>query len=146
MPSIRFPPISGNPDLDRWLNDLRVAIYGEGICEFLHGWLADDKQTVTLGTLPLDAYVVRTHIHVTEAFNSAGTDLVTIGWDSDADSLCTSVDVSTTGMKITPFGVSMGFNSAMQTAKAYYTAGGAAPTTGKALVAVEFFRVAKQVS
>lgn len=146
MPQVRFPPITGNPDLDRWLVDLRAAFFSEGLTEFIHGWIADSRQTVTLGTLPENAYIVRAHCHVTEAFDSGGTDTLTIGWDSDPDAITTSIDVSTTGQKICPFGVGAGFNSDSREVKGFYTAGGSAPTTGKALLVIEFFRAEKAIS
>lgn len=140
------PPRTQDPQLESYLNEVSRLVYYEGPTEMIHGWLADDKQEVILGKIPYNVYVARVHIHVTEAFNSDGTDLVTVGWDADPDALATSADVSTTGVKSLTLGANEGFNSTEKTVKAFYSNGGSEPTTGKAIVIVEFFRVQKEIS
>lgn len=117
-------------------NNLQVMGRLEGWVEF-----GDDGVAVTLGTKPADAFVYETLIHVTEAFDSGTSDLMTIGWDSDPDALATSQSVATTGIKTPTAGASEGYSAAQQTVKAYYASTGTAPTAGKALVVVFFFQV-----
>lgn len=100
-------------------------------------WVTYGRQTVNLGILPADTYILRAHVHVTEAFNSGGTDTVTVGNDVDPDAIVTSVDVSTTGIKSVTLGVNAGYNGSAQPLKIFYSNGGGEPTTGAALVIIE---------
>ena len=100
-------------------------------------WVTYGRQTVNLGSLPSDTYIMRAHVHVTEAFNGSGSDTITVGSDADPDAIVTSVDVSTPGIKTATLGVSAGYNSSAQPLKIFYIAGGSAPRTGKALVILE---------
>lgn len=83
---------------------------------------------------------MRVLCHVTEAFNSGGTDEVTVGNDLDPDAIVTTVDVSSTGIKSLTLGVNAGYNSAGQQLKLFYSNGGSAPTTGKCLFIFETTR------
>lgn len=107
----------------------------------LIGWVTSGRQTVDLGSLPADTYIMRAHCHVTQAFNSNGTDTVTVGSDADPDSIVTSVDVSSTGIKTLTLGVSAGYNSAAQQIKIVYANGGSEPSTGAALFIFETAKV-----
>jgi hypothetical protein len=100
-------------------------------------WVTSSSQNPTLGILQPGAYVARAHVHVTEAFDSDGTDTLTVGYSTDTDAFVTSVDVSTTGVKSITLGILSGFNSTARTVKAYYVNGGSSPATGKALVILE---------
>lgn len=106
----------------------------------LIGWVTYSRQTIDLGSLPADTYILRGHCHVTQAFNSNGTDLVTVGSDADTDSIITSIDVSTTGIKSITLGSSAGFNASAQQIKIFYANGGTEPTTGAALIILEIAR------
>jgi hypothetical protein len=104
---------------------------------FSQGWVSNGIQSVDLGDMPDNSFVFDINVHVIEAFNSDGTDLLTVGWDADPDALMTSLNVSSTGVKVVAYGVSLGFNSRGRTLKAFYSNGGSEPTTGKALIVVE---------
>ena len=110
----------------------------------LQKWVTSDAQTPILGILPADTYVIAVHCHVTEAFNSDGSDQITVGWDTDNDALCTAIDVSTTGVKSVTMGANHGYNSTAQKVKAYYVNGGSEPTTGKAFIWVESIKCPSQ--
>lgn len=112
----------------------------------LVAWVADSATNPSLGTLPADSYVSAVHLDVTEAFDSDGTDAITVGYDADPDAFATAVDVSTTGVKSVTLGAEAGYVGAARAAEAYYTAGGSAPTTGKALVLLEYRPVPSEVA
>jgi len=116
------------------------------VMERLVAWVADDKQTASMGKLPANAVVTNVRIQVTEAFNSDGTDLISVGYSGAATAFATTTDVSTTGIKSPTLGTSAGFNATARDVEAYYTNGGSEPTTGKALVVLEFYRVPEQVA
>lgn len=120
---------------------VRQILTGQGATRALTGWLADDVTSVELGTLPAAAYVPRVHVQVTEAFNSDGTDTLTVGTAADADAYATAVDVSTTGIKTVTLGASAGYVATAVAVVAAYAAGGSAPTTGKALVVLDYLAV-----
>lgn len=106
-------------------------------------WVTHSRQTVDLGAIPADTYVMRAHCHVVEAFNSNGTDTVTVGTDADPDAFVTSIDVSTTGIKSCTLGVRAGHGSASPI-KVFYVASGSQPSTGKALIILETTRTPPQ--
>lgn len=97
-----------------------------------------------MGALLAGTYLAAAHVHVTEAFNSDGTDTLTVGYDADPDAFVTSVDVSTTGVKSVTLGALSGYNGTARAVEAYYVNSGTEPTTGKALVILEILRVPKQ--
>lgn len=104
-------------------------------------WITKGRQTVDLGSLPADTYIIRAHCHVTQAFNSDGTDTVVVGSDANPDSIVESVDVSTTGIKTLTLGVNAGYNSGAQQIKIVYSNGGSEPSTGAALFLFETAKV-----
>lgn len=104
-------------------------------------WVTSSSQNPTLGTMPAGSYFVRAHCHVTEAFNSDGTDTLTVGYDTDTDAFVTSIDVSSTGVKSVTLGVLNGYNGTARAVEAYYVNGGSEPSEGKALVILEIFSV-----
>ena len=105
--------------------------------------VSNSVQTGILGSIPKESRVTAVTVRVDQAFNSSGTDLLTVGYDADTDAYAVSVDVSTVGVKTVTLGADVGQSSQNQTAKAYYTAGGGAPTTGIALVTIEYVTVLK---
>jgi hypothetical protein len=125
-----------------------AAGLGPQTMQHLSAWVSDDHTTVTLGEFPAYSVPVNLRIEVTEAFNSSGTDFLTVGFDADAGAYSSAVDVSTTGVKTIAAGGNLYKYAAniQRTVKAYYTPGGSAPTTGKALVILEFYRVARQIA
>jgi hypothetical protein len=104
----------------------------------IQAWVADDNQNPTLGVLPANVYVTGVDIYVHEAFNSDGTDLITVGRDALPDALADDTDVSTTGEKSPTAGTGAKHYTTSTTVEAYYTNGGTEPTTGKALVVVRY--------
>lgn len=114
---------------------------GQYVIERLAAWLADDKQTAQLGKLPAYSVVTTVRLQVTEAFNSDGSDLISVGYSGAATAFATTTDVSTTGIKSPTLGSSAGYNSTARDVEAYYTNGGSEPSTGKALVVLEYYRI-----
>lgn len=107
----------------------------------MRAWVTKDVQNPVLGTLPAGSYVYGAHVHVTVAFNSDANDTLTAGYDADTDAIFTSIDVSTTGVKSVTLGALSGYNATARNLEAYYVNSGTEPTTGKALVIIEFYRV-----
>lgn len=114
--------------------------------ERLEGWVADNAQNPSLGTLPASTYVTNVRLQVTEAFNSDGADEIKVGYDADDDAYITLTDVSSTGIKTPTLGTLAGYNGTSRAVEAYYVNGGTEPTTGKAIVIVEFYRVTAEVA
>ena len=99
----------------------------------IEGWVADDAQNPSLGTLPVNAIVTAVYVWVQEAFDSDGSDLLTVGYDASVDAYLTSLDVSTTGVKTPTEGATVRTVDATSRAvEAYYVNGGTEPTTGRA--------------
>lgn len=97
-------------------------------------WVTFGSQNPSFGNLPVGAYVYDVDIHVTQAFNSDGTDNISVGYTGTTNAFATNTDVSTTGVKSVTLGSSIGYQSVSHEILAYYTNGGTEPTTGKALV------------
>jgi len=104
-------------------------------------WITKGRQTVDLLSIPANSYIMRAHCHVTQAFNSDGTDTIVVGTDADPDAVITSIDVSSTGIKSITLGVNAGFNGASQQFKIVYSNSGSEPTTGAALFLFEIAKV-----
>lgn len=126
-----------------------------GLNEFLDGtpkqerlavWVADNAQNPSLGTLPAGSYVSAVTIQVTEGFNSDGTDTISVGYDASQTAFATATDVSSTGIATVTLGSEVGYNATSRAVEAYYVNGGSEPTTGKALVILEYYRVPVQVA
>ncbi len=110
----------------------------------LSGWVTWDNQNPSLGILPANSYVVNVRIHVTEAFNSDGTDNLSVGYDADNVAFATNTAVNLTGVKTVTLGTLEGYNATARAVEAYYVNGGSEPTTGKAFVILEYYRVVTQ--
>jgi len=123
-----------------------VEYVGKQVIERLAAWVADDKQTADMGKLPANTNVVNVRIQVTENFNGSGSDLISVGYSGAATAFATTTDVSTTGIKSVTLGSSAGYNGTARDVQAYYTNGGGEPSTGKALVILEYYRVPEQVA
>lgn len=106
---------------------------------YLQATVTFGTQTVLMGTLPIGANIVRAHIHVLTAFNSDGTDNITIGYTGTTNAFATSTDVSTTGVKTVTLGANVGYQTVSRQINAYYVNGGSEPSTGKAVVNLEYF-------
>ena len=112
--------------------------FADAYVPLLRAWVADDAQSPNLSTLPANSYVKAVAIQVTEAFNSNGTDTISVGYDADPDAFAKATDVSTAGIKTVKLGVLAGYNGTARAVKAYYVHGGTEPVTGKALVTFEY--------
>ncbi len=111
----------------------------------LQAWITKDNQNPVLGILKAPYYIARAHLHVTEAFDSDGSDNIELGDDDDNNRIFTNIDVSSTGVKsVSVASTASGYNGTSRKIEAYYTNGGSEPTQGKALVVLEFFRVPTQ--
>lgn len=106
----------------------------------ISAWITYGRQTVDLGSLPADTYIMRAHVFTQEAWNSDGTDTLVVGSDADTDSIITSLDIASTGVKSPTLGSSAGYNSTAQQIKIRYVNSGSEPTTGKTLVILETTR------
>ena len=106
----------------------------------LTGWAANDVQNPSLtnetgsNNLPVGVLAEIPILDVTEAFNSDGTDLLTVGYDADSDAFGLSADVSSTGPKNMAAGTLEGYVATVRAVEAYYVNGGTEPSNGKALV------------
>lgn len=111
---------------------------------YISVWLSVATQSATVGVVPPKALIREAGILVTQAFNSDGTDMITIGGSGNANRYADSTDVSTTGNKTltagstaTPPASSPGGDTIVTA----YTKGGSTPTTGKALVWMTYMLV-----
>jgi len=101
-----------------------------------------DVSSWNLIALPQRSVVSKVEVLVIQAFNSDGTDEISVGLDADLDALALPVDVSTLGSKVVLAGAYLGtmvgdwLHALGATVVLTYTAGGSAPTTGMALVTV----------
>lgn len=124
------------------LGKIEKDVHGSlGDIQAISGWIQDSAQNLPLGTVPAGSYIMVAHCHVTEAFNSDGTDEITVGYDALVNAFATAIDVSSTGIKTVTLGAEGGYEGTTRAAEAYYVNGGSEPTTGKALIIIEFVRV-----
>jgi hypothetical protein len=130
--------IAGN----RTAGTINISGASEAPVERLSRVVRFDEQTVILGKLPEFTLITAVRIFVTEAFNSDGTDVIRVGIPGGETWYAGNTDVSTTGRKTPASGIAGDYTSVTpRTVQAQYLAGGSAPTTGKALVTLEFVRV-----
>lgn len=94
--------------------------------------------TVYPGNFRTPRDVMRVRVYRYEAFNSNGTDLLDIGYTGDTDAYANDVDLAGTGLATVTLGSGVGFDATPREIVLTYTASGSAPTTGKALVIIEF--------
>jgi hypothetical protein len=111
-------------------------------------WVDVNNKTVVLGQIPDNTTVWDAALYVQQAFDSDGTDRVTVGWDGVTEAIVKSAamsDVATTGDRPILFGdyfrqYQGPTLTQPRTLKAYYVAGGSAPTQGKVRVTVLLHR------
>jgi hypothetical protein len=99
-------------------------------------WVKHDAQNPSVCTVPAGSFVTA-EVWVKEAFDSDGTDTITVGYDADPDSIVTSIDVSSTGRKTVTYGVEGGYMATSRAIEIYYTNGGSEPNNGEALVVLK---------
>jgi hypothetical protein len=114
----------------------------------MSGWVKYDAQTLTLGTLPPYSLVTKVIIIVQDyAFNSDGTDLISVGYDGGGEAYyAAATAVSTAFTRADPAPATQAthnYTALPKTVKAYYTNGGTEPTQGEAFVFVEWCRVGR---
>lgn len=114
------------------------------------GFIADDIQSLTLGTLPPKSLILELGCNVLEAFNSSGTDNITVGGTGNSTRYAAASDVSSTGLvtfaagsSITPpppgsATVAPALQTTGDIVTVAYANGGTEPTTGKALVWMKY--------
>jgi hypothetical protein len=113
----------------------------------LEGWVRHEDQNPTLGAIPANSVVLNVRVWVEEAFNSDGTDLLTVGYDADTDAYVTSLDVKSAGVQAPTMGASVGkVDATERQVEAYYVNGGTEPSTGKAHVIVEYMAASAEPS
>ena len=111
-----------------------------GTLERLTAVVKFDRQVVRLGKVPAYAFVLPVRLHVYYAFNSDGTDQISVGYAANNARYQALTDVSTAGLKAANPTTGIGYDATEREAYAYYSAGGSAPTAGKALVVLEYYR------
>ena len=94
---------------------------------------------VPLGTLPSGAIVTGALVKVTEAFNAATTNVLTVGTAADDDAIITATDVDETDVDTTVTFAAYGYYVSVDTPLFIkYTQTGTAATTG-AVTVILFF-------
>lgn len=111
----------------------------------ISAFLTKTNTTVRPGAFSSPRRVVRVHLEVITAFDSDGTDQIRIGHATDNDAYGTLVDVSTTGIKTVTLGSGIGYDATPRQLIFEYVAGGSAPTTGSAVITVEFIPLPPQI-
>jgi hypothetical protein len=107
---------------------------------WVYGTTGAQQLTPTLGTLPRHAVPLRVTLYVQTAFDGSGTDNIKLGYSGTTNAYATDTDVSTTGVKAPTAGANLLIPepTADRAVVATYTAGGGAPTVGKAFVTLEY--------
>lgn len=123
-----------------------VDVMGAGSPLFIEGWVLDNAQNPTLGTLPANAIVTAVDLWVEESFNAGGSDSLTVGYDGDTDAYVkTGLNMATDELRehVTEDHGSAGdvlgkVDATSRSVEAYMTHTGAEPTTGKAYIIVHY--------
>ena len=110
----------------------------------LTGMVSDSNKTPRMGSFRTPRRILRIHVEVLEAFNSDGGDTLEIGHADDPDAYCTSIDVSSTGVKSVTLGSGVNYDAVSRAVIATYAAGGSAPTTGAVDICIEWIQSPKQ--
>jgi hypothetical protein len=118
-----------------------VQVEGHRVEEFVETWVTSSLQNPSMATLPANVYIRTINFHVIEGFDSDGTDLISVGDDSDNEGVFQQVDVEAAGVKTLTWGSYRGYNSSSLSLEIYYTNGGTEPSNGKALAVIGFVRV-----
>ena len=111
----------------------------------LEGWVLDDAQNPSLGTLPVNAFVYAVDLWVEEAFDDTGTDLLTVGYDAVVDAYVTSISVAVLDVKehITEAHGNAGalvgeVDATSRAVEAYYTGQNGNAAAGKAYIVIHY--------
>jgi len=105
-----------------------------------------DTTAKVLFYVPANSKIIDVYVDVQTAFNSDGTDLLTVGTAADPDAFADDVDVSSAGRKLGSADTTAranqasGVGSADIAIQAVYTAGGSAASAGAARVTVLYIQ------
>ena len=108
----------------------------QGLCASV-GILTFRNTTLDLGIIPKYSYVSNVRIHVVEAFSSGN---IKVGHSTDDDAYSASITGAGTGVLSNTLGAGVGYDSTARQAQA--TVSGT-PTSGKAIIIIEYYRVPK---
>lgn len=126
------------------LRGAQISVGHQTSVQVLSGWLTFSRASVALGALPRHAIPLRVQCYVKTAFNSDGTDVISVGFSGSAGTYAT-VDVSATGVKSPTAGAGLLIpdETAQRAVVAGYAAGGSAASAGEAFVVLEYALVAR---
>jgi hypothetical protein len=126
---------------NEFLNGAALSLLGDptySLVQTTSVKVAHDAQTVSLGTIPAAFRVHSVAIRVITAFNSDGTDQISVGFTGTTEAFATLTDVSTTGNKTVTLGSAPWQNDTARELVAYYVNGGTEPSAGAAIVEVVY--------
>lgn len=120
-------------------------VAGAGVVQRAAAWVTSGTTAANGPVIPANHIVLDKGVAVEEAFDSSGSDLIRAGNTDDDDAYGQDADVSTTGDKTLAAGAAFRRHSSVaRTPRWTYTAGGGAPTTGKALCWITYAIVPAQ--
>lgn len=96
------------------------------------------------GWIPQDAYIVNVRMHVTVAFTGTTSPTMSVGFTGALTGFATATALGVAGILAPTLGTQVGYQAGVnnRTGKVTFNgSGGTAPTAGKVLVIVEFYRV-----
>lgn len=137
--------VSGTGYTAQTIEDADVV--GTGGPLIIEGWVLDNAQNPSLGTLPANAMVTAVDLWVEESFNAGGAnDSLTVGYDGDTDAYVqTGLNMTTDELRehITEGHGSTGdilgkVDPTSRSVEAYLTHTGGEPTTGKAYIILHY--------
>jgi len=121
--------------------DMLDGVHIAGVVRSSEVWVYYNSQNPSLVSLPADAKVLSVEMWVQEAFNSDGTDNITVGYDATTNAYGTAVDVSTTGVKTVTLGATAKtVDATARSVEVYYVNGGTEPTTGFAHISITWIQ------
>ena len=99
-------------------------------------WLTSaTNDTLVLGVLPARAIVLDANVYVQQAFNSATSDTISVGYDTASEAYIQNIGVQSVGVKTVDAGTTYGIADATaRTVKIYLKSAGGSLSTGKVSV------------
>lgn len=104
-------------------------------------WVTSGSQNPSMNVLPAHSFVLRSYLHITQVFNGGAANNIKCGYDADDDFIFANVGAGSTGFSEPTLGAGKGYNSVARNLEAYFTHTGAAATTGKAFIVIEFMLI-----
>jgi hypothetical protein len=136
--------VSGSAVELRIVANAMTEIHG-AVTLMLEGWALDDDQNPTLGVIPANAFVYRVDVWLEEAFDSDGTDQITVGYDGNTNAYVTLLTVDGVGLREHideghgNAGAVLGtVDATSRSVEIYYLNGGSEPTAGKVFVVLHY--------